>query len=170
GTNVSFDINVNPNGRALRVSVEGSNIGSTDDRDGTWSRAVTRDLGGYSRTRTFTVTVSDATRSQTRTITLTSEDPPNPTVTLIWGGYNTNNPEGCNFTSNCRFVGARISNAQGSLSCRVHDSYGSAFNTRWSQGNGERITQAYWGIHPDSAWVAVTCDGITDRWYGSRPA
>lgn len=170
GTNVSFDINVNPNGRALRVSVEGSNIGSTDDRDGTWSRAVTRDLGGYSRTRTFTVTVSDATRSQTRTITLTSEDPPNPTVTLIWGGYNTNNPEGCNFTSHCRFVGARISNAQGSLSCRVHDSYGSAFNTRWSQGNGERITQAYWGIHPDSAWVAVTCDGITDRWYGSRPA
>jgi hypothetical protein len=169
GTNVSFDINVNPNGRALRVSVDDSSIGSTDNRDGTWSRSVTRDLGGYSRTRTFTVTVSDATRSQSRTITLTSEDPPNPTVTLIWGPYNTSNPAGCNFTSNCRFVGARISNAQGTLSCTVTDDAGTNFGSRWLQGNGEEISQAYWGMHSSSEWIAVTCGGITDRWYGSRP-
>ena len=170
GTSVSFDVNVNPNGRALRVTVDGSNLASTDARDGTWSRAVTRDLGGYNRTHTFTVTVSDASRSQTRTITLTSPDPPDPTVTLIWGGYNTSNPAGCNYTSNCRFLGARISNAQGTLQCSVHDDAGTNFRTNWSQGNGERISDAYWGIHSDSEWVEVRCGGVSSRWHGSRPS
>ncbi|MFT3861069.1 Ig-like domain-containing protein [Micropruina sp.] len=169
GTSVSFDVTVNPNGRALQVSVDGSNIATTDDRDGTWSRAVTRDLGGYSRSHTFTVTVSDASRSQTRSITLTSEDPPDPKVTLIWGGYTTSNPAGCNYSNHCRYVGARISGATGTLSCYVHDDAGTNFSTRWNQGNGEQITQAYWGYHSDSEWVAVTCGGITDRWYGDRP-
>ena len=169
GTSVSFDVNVNPNGRALRVSVDGSNLATTDNRDGGWSRAVTRDLGGYNRTHTFTVTVSDATRSQTRTITLTSPDPPDPTVTLVWGGYTTNNPDGCHFTNNCRYIGARVSNAQGTLNCRVSDDAGTNFRTTWTQGNGERITQAYWGIHSQSEWVQVTCGGVSSRWHGSRP-
>ena len=115
------------------------------------------------------VTVSDATRSQTRTITLTSQDPPDPKVTLIWGGYNTSNPAGCNFSSHYRFIGARISGATGTLSCSVSDDAGTNFNTRWSQGNGEEISSAYWGINSSSEWVAVTYGGITDRWYGSRP-
>ena len=170
GTSVSFTVNVNPNGRALRVSVDGSNLASTDARDGTWSRAVTRDLGGYSRSHTFTVVVSDGSRSQTRTIALTSADPPKPTVTVIWGGYTTDSPADCDFSNHCRYVGARISNAQGTLQCRVRDSYGTRFRTNWSQGNGERITQAYWGIHPDSAWVEVDCGEASGRWYGSRPA
>jgi large repetitive protein len=170
GTSVSFDINVNPNGRALRVSVDGSNLASTDARDGSWSRAVTRDLGGYNRSHTFTVTVSDAGRSQNRTITLTSQDPPDPKVTLIWGPYTSHNPAGCNYTNNCRFIGARISNAQGTLRCSVHDDAGTNFGTTWSQGNGERISQAYWGTHSSSEWVEVRCGGIADRWHGSRPA
>ena len=62
-----------------------------------------------------------------------------------------------------------MSNATTTLSCHVRDSYGTNFNTAWSQGNGERITQAYWGIHPDSAWVEVDCGRASDRWHGSRP-
>ncbi len=114
---------------------------------------------------------SDAdTTSPPKNITLTSADPPDPKVTLIWGPYNTNSPAGRDFSNHCRYVGARISNAQGTLSCTVRDSYGSAFRTHWNQGNGEEITQAYWGIHPDSAWIEVDCDGYKDRWHGSRPA
>ena len=165
GTSVSFDVRVNPNGKARQVRVDGSNLATTDARDGTWSRTVTRDLGGYNRSHTFTVTIE----GQTRTITLTSPDPPDPKVTLIWGGYTDHNPAGCDFSNHCRFIGARISNAQGTLQCRVRDSYGTNFNTAWSQGNGERITQAYWGIHPDSAWVEVDCGRASDRWHGSRP-
>lgn len=165
GTSVSFDVRVNPNGKARQVRVDGSALATTDARDGTWTRAVTRDLGGYNRSHTFTVTIE----GQTRTITLTSPDPPDPTVTLIWGGYTTNNPSGCHFTNNCRYIGARISNAQGTLRCSVHDDAGTAFNTTWSQGNGERISLAYWGIHSQSEWVEVRCGGVSSRWHGSRP-
>lgn len=170
GHNVSFRVSVNPNGKAAAVSVDGQGKGSTDKRDGTWSATYSYDLGGYQRNRTFTVRVSDGTRTVSKNITLTSANPPDPKVTLIWGPYNASNPEGCNFSSHCRFVGARISNAQGTLNCTVRDSYGSAFRTNWRQGNGEEITQAYWGIHPDSAWIEVDCSGYKDRWYGSRPA
>lgn len=170
GHTVSFRVSVNPNGKAASVSVDGAGKGSTDKRDGTWSASYSYDLGGYQRTRTFTVTVSDGTRRVSKNITLTSADPPDPKVTLIWGPYNTNSPAGCDFSNHCRYVGARISNAQGTLSCTVRDSYGSAFRTHWNQGNGEEITQAYWGIHPDSAWIEVDCDGYKDRWHGSRPA
>ena len=170
GQSVSFDISVNPNGRPLKVSVNNVVIDTTDNRDGTWSSSVTRDLGAYNKTDTFTVEVSDGSRSQTRTIELTSEAPPDPKITLIWGGYTTNSPEGCDFSNHCRYIGARISGASGTLSCSVRDSYDTNFDTRWSQGNGEEISRAYWGIHPGSAWVEVVCGGFSDRWYGSRPA
>lgn len=172
GQSVSFDISVNPNGRPLKVSVNNVVIDTTDNRDGTWSSSVTRDLGAYNKTDTFTVEVSDSdgSRSQTRTIELTSAAPPDPKITLIWGGYTTNSPEGCDFSNHCRYIGARISGASGTLSCSVRDSYGTNFDTHWSQGNGEEISPAYWGIHPGSAWVEVVCGGFSDRWYGSRPA
>ena len=63
-----------------------------------------------------------------------------------------------------------MSNATTTLSCHVRDSYGTNFNTRWSQGNGTVISRAYWGNHPNSAWVEVVCGGIASRHYGSRPA
>ena len=170
GMSVSFDIRVNPNGKALRVSVAGAALATTDARDGTWSRSVTRNLGDYSVTRSFRVEVTDGTRTQSRTIELRSAAPPNPTVKLVWGPYITGAPANCGNSNHCRRIGAEVSNATTTLSCHVRDSYGTNFNTRWSQGNGTVISRAYWGNHPNSAWVEVVCGGIASRHYGSRPA
>ena len=155
---VRFRVGVNPNGRALTVSVDGSNKGRTDARDGTWSDTYSYDLGDYEQTRAFTVRVFDGTRTQSRTITLRSADRPPParSVTVTRGAQH-NSPT-CT-VSWCAYLVVTTKGFTGSVQCRISDSdmYG-AWGSGWTQGGNERnVPGQYYGGRS----ISVTCDGVT---------
>ena len=84
GNTVSYRVSVNPNGKPVTVSVNGSVVGTTDSRVGSWTGTWSENLG-YSGNKSYTATATDGTRSATsNTITLTtpaSPPPPPPTPT-----------------------------------------------------------------------------------------
>ncbi|MBK8446094.1 MAG: fibronectin type III domain-containing protein [Micropruina sp.] len=164
GTTVSFDVSVNPNGRALQVTVDGANIATTDNRDGTWSRAVSRDLGGFARSHTFTVRVSDGTRTQTRTIELTSEDPPPPVRSLRVRPSGSRSPDGsCTYSRDggrCPFIHVTTSGFSGSYTCTFTRPGNAPFSRQTFNGDVDRDSWAYYGYGED---LIVNCDGVTWR-------
>ncbi len=164
GTTVSFDVNVNPNGRALQVTVDGANLATTDNRDGTWSRAVSRDLGGFARSHTFTVRVSDGTRTQTRTIELTSEDPPPPVRSLRVRPSGSRHPDGnCTYSRDggrCPFIHVTTSGFSGSYTCTFTRPGNAPFSRQTFNGDVDRDSWAYYGYGED---LIVNCDGVTWR-------
>lgn len=160
GTKVTLTVSVNPNGRALNVFVNGNQEATTDDRDGTWSRSFTYDLGAFSTSRTFNVVVKDSSRSASDSVTLRSEDPPPPAKTVrVSTGAAIYNAPGCN--NRCYYIHVKTTGFAGeSYTCNIWADNGGdhVFRSYSFTGNIDRDMTAYYGYFDNNVWAV--CGGV----------
>lgn len=154
GTKVNYQVSVSPNGLPLDVEVNGQSLGTTD-ASGTWSKGGSYDTGGYNRTVTMKVTVSDSKRGSTSdTQSMTSA--PNPPSVAVSRGDAVNTST-CT-SSRCHYVVVTIANFSGSQSCQItYSDRGTGGFTSWSQSNGAVQTENYFGGYT----IEVVCGGVS---------
>ena len=155
GTVAYYQISVNPNGRALDVTADGSHKATTGAGEGTWSSGeLGIDLGDYDVGRDITIKVSDGTRSEQKTIHVTSGSRPQ-SVTLSEGAYLT----ASDCTYGCRKIIVSTSGLPSSYTCVIWNDYKgvSQWGTARMGGSGgdTGYYYGYWGSH-----VWVVCNGV----------